>query len=322
MSLDLPLNIDYAWGGMTNLAVDGGGVNTWFDHNRPDYSQNGSLTRYDGAVLTGASPSNCTLSSTCYDGHNGIDFSTDGQTGKPVYAAYSGTVSTLWSSCGNEQRITVDSNTVLQNCHLASYVVTGGSVSIGQLVAYSGNTGNVGPHLHFSVYNSAVSGWPAVDPFGWAGSGSDPWSNDRGYLWSGSYPSFIGGSMTFINSPNLVGTWHSFSDPVEGRTAYYATAGSGAYAWWPLPTYNKSCFGLEVWVPANDATDTSTRYVINYADGTPSATAYVDQNANTSWVTIDPGNGRISSVYVYTNSGSGDIGAERVMSACYNGIFG
>jgi hypothetical protein len=59
-------------------------------------------------------------------------------------------------------------------------VQKGQHVSEGQPIGLSGNTGcTTGPHLHFKVVRitGTNSGQPApVDPFGWEGSGPDPWA--------------------------------------------------------------------------------------------------------------------------------------------------
>jgi murein DD-endopeptidase MepM/ murein hydrolase activator NlpD len=59
-------------------------------------------------------------------------------------------------------------------------VQVGQQVLAGQPLGLSGNTGcSNGPHLHFEVVRltGTNSGQPVpVDPFGWAGSGPDPWA--------------------------------------------------------------------------------------------------------------------------------------------------
>ncbi|MGQ9836372.1 MAG: peptidoglycan DD-metalloendopeptidase family protein [Cyanobacteriota bacterium] len=65
--------------------------------------------------------------------------------------------------------------------HLSQiYVHEGQIVSPEEVIGLSGNSGcSSGPHLHFEVrrLNHTNSGQPAaVDPYGWLGSGLDPWS--------------------------------------------------------------------------------------------------------------------------------------------------
>ena len=75
--------------------------------------------------------------------------------------------------------------------HLDSVNVTlGDSVHAGDVVGFSGNTGcSTGPHLHFAAARVfGRRGEVMIDPYGWNGTGSDPWSIDsRGstsmWLW-------------------------------------------------------------------------------------------------------------------------------------------
>ena len=93
--------------------------------------------------------------------HSGIDFAAD--CGSPVYAAASGDVilSTVAGGYGNQ--LVIDHGiqngfdlTTTYN-HLSSFVVTGGPVDRGQLVAYSGTTGlSTGCHLHFETREDGV----------------------------------------------------------------------------------------------------------------------------------------------------------------------
>jgi murein DD-endopeptidase MepM/ murein hydrolase activator NlpD len=87
--------------------------------------------------------------------HAGIDFAA--YCGSPVYAAASGDVimaTPEGATGGYGNRLVIDHGVGLTTTynHLARFVVTGGPVSRGQLVAYSGTTGtSTGCHLHFET---------------------------------------------------------------------------------------------------------------------------------------------------------------------------
>jgi peptidoglycan hydrolase-like protein with peptidoglycan-binding domain len=84
-------------------------------------------------------------------------------TGTPAYASASGTVQAVNdSSCGTGVVIT-DANSVRHIfCHFSQRVVAGGArVTAGDLVGYTGATGNVtGPHLHFGIKTGSTSRCP------------------------------------------------------------------------------------------------------------------------------------------------------------------
>lgn len=324
--LTLPMQVDYAGNNMPTLAMNGGGVNSWFDHNTPT-GTNGSLTRYDGQVLSNSG--GCSTGWSCYDGHGGIDFNTNGMTGIPVYASDWGTVTTQdQGSTSGGLCIFVQSSGAshlsTQDCHLSGYVVTSGTVSRGQLIAYSGNTGNTtGPHVHFGAWNTGANPWQPVDPFGWSGGGSDPWSYDAGYgyLWQNSPPSFIGGGIYTVN-PSLNAGW--YSGPTDGYGVSYWWTYTNNYgspeqvATWYAPY--SACTAAEVWIPWGNASANPAKYRINFSNAA-SVTANVNQNANTSWYTIrfDPSYGTyITSVVMGDNTGvSGQqIAAARMWFSC------
>jgi murein DD-endopeptidase MepM/ murein hydrolase activator NlpD len=140
------------------------------------------------------------------DGHKGYDWAMP--EGTPLLAAASGIVTRsglgdevycppLGRSTRNRRVVIVHTTAEGQRfavayAHTSSEVVAvGDAVTPGQLLAYSGNTGcSLGPHLHFQVeYHRSTTapgvlgglGVPAVrevavDPYGWAGSGPDPWA--------------------------------------------------------------------------------------------------------------------------------------------------
>ncbi|MEO3844694.1 peptidoglycan DD-metalloendopeptidase family protein [Streptomyces sp. CNZ287] len=96
--------------------------------------------------------------------HTGIDFPVS--YGSEVKAATDGTVTTRYDySYGNMLVLTAADGTETWYAHLDSYAITTGPVQAGDVVAYSGNSGNsTGPHLHFEVH---PGGGSAVDPLAW-----------------------------------------------------------------------------------------------------------------------------------------------------------
>ena len=104
--------------------------------------------------------------------HTGIDFPVS--TGTDVHAVTGGTVSTKWNSYyGNMLILTAPDGTQTWYCHLSAYKVRSGTVKAGDVIAYSGDTGNsTGPHLHFEVH---PNGGAAIDPLPWLlAHGLDP----------------------------------------------------------------------------------------------------------------------------------------------------
>ncbi|MGW0859677.1 peptidoglycan DD-metalloendopeptidase family protein [Streptomyces sp. NPDC002690] len=99
--------------------------------------------------------------------HTGIDFPV--QYGTPVMAATDGTVRTQWNSAyGNMAIVTMEDGTETWYCHLSSTKIRSGSVKAGDVIAYSGSSGNsTGPHLHFEV---RPGGGAAVNPLPWLAS--------------------------------------------------------------------------------------------------------------------------------------------------------
>ncbi|MGP4003706.1 peptidoglycan DD-metalloendopeptidase family protein [Streptomyces sp. 8N706] len=101
--------------------------------------------------------------------HSGIDFPVS--YGTPVMAATDGTVRTQYNiAYGNMAIVTAADGTETWYCHLSSTKIRSGSVKAGDVIAYSGNSGNsTGPHLHFEVH---PGGDAAIDPL--------PWLRDKG----------------------------------------------------------------------------------------------------------------------------------------------
>jgi murein DD-endopeptidase MepM/ murein hydrolase activator NlpD len=237
-ALDLPVDYssypNFATAAQGNIRGEGPGrVNSWFDH---EQGTSDVLKLWNGTVFTqtehavsncqtetGAFIPGCTnirfhncntqpggLGLSCYDGHNGIDFSHDlSQTNEPVFAASPGTVisttvNPLVSYCkegrdkdqscgggfGNQVWIDHGGGYATLYAHLRSVTVTVGvSVTASQPIGIMGDTGHSdGTHLHFGLYyhqnlDGNWTGNEAVDPYGWLGPGPDPWNATSVYLW-------------------------------------------------------------------------------------------------------------------------------------------
>ena len=88
--------------------------------------------------------------------HDGFDIAGYGVNGKPIVAAYSGTVilSQYYWGYGNCVQISHGSGVVTLYAHCSALAVNVGDVvQAGQVIGYVGSTGNsTGPHLHFSLF--------------------------------------------------------------------------------------------------------------------------------------------------------------------------
>jgi murein DD-endopeptidase MepM/ murein hydrolase activator NlpD len=97
--------------------------------------------------------------------HSGIDIAVP--EGTPIRAADSGRVALMGFVGGYGNYTCVQHTASMSTCyaHQSSFATSNGaSVSQGQVIGYSGNTGNsTGPHLHFEV---RINGTP-VDPMGY-----------------------------------------------------------------------------------------------------------------------------------------------------------
>lgn len=113
-----------------------------------------------------------------YEGHSGCDFSTNGKQNQKIVAAESGTViiaKNLDSSYGHYIVIKHDKTTPTGQVLYTLYahnnkllVCEGDYVEKGELIAYSGTTGNsTGPHCHFEIRLGGPSQAFAVDPSDW-----------------------------------------------------------------------------------------------------------------------------------------------------------
>lgn len=140
--------------GSSSSGSAGGSVvsgNGMFTHPIPGYNYLSSGFGYRIHPITGA-----------YKLHAGTDFAAS--TGTAVYAAMGGTVtvSTYSSSAGNYISINHGNGLVTIYMHNSQlFVSVGDTVTKGQNIALSGNTGSsTGPHLHFQVMLNGT----AVEP--------------------------------------------------------------------------------------------------------------------------------------------------------------
>jgi murein DD-endopeptidase MepM/ murein hydrolase activator NlpD len=173
---------------------------SFFDHDLPDYVQDGRIITATGAEATPDAlhqgrdfPAywNPGLRQYIYyDGHNGFDYDISYQ---PVYAAAAGKVvfagleypDAITHGYGNMVLINHQNGYITLYGHFSKVLVKAGQrVRRGQRIGISGNTGHSsGPHLHFTVFHNCSP----TDPYGWSGPGEDPLSSYQGeistYLW-------------------------------------------------------------------------------------------------------------------------------------------
>ncbi len=165
-----------------------------------------------------------------YEGHTGYDF------------PYSHSNEVVAAAGGTLHKVTNAYNTIYidhQNGYFTYYLhmypadtsglVDGQTVTRGQHLGYCGSQGAKGEHLHFTVMN----GVDRVDPYGWSGSGEDPYYTHFGvrneFLWSASgnpapsissvspnpitydaangYQTLIINGANFVNKPTVTLTW-------------------------------------------------------------------------------------------------------------------
>jgi murein DD-endopeptidase MepM/ murein hydrolase activator NlpD len=98
--------------------------------------------------------------------HTGDDYSTSGKVGVPVRASRGGTVHSTGNVWGSSYGLHVVVSHPRKGirvgyCHLSKIKVRPGQkVKKGQILGYSGNTGNsTGPHLHYEERRSPFGYW-------------------------------------------------------------------------------------------------------------------------------------------------------------------
>ena len=179
-------------------------ITSYFDHEYPTYTQNGSTVIYTGQ-----------RGGYSYDGHDAVDYGLNYET---VYASAAGTV-TFAGGSTNYCWVTDQNETALvvtiqhSNGHKTSYwhlnridVSVGQSVSQDQQIAQSGNTGcSTGAHLHFSVRRDVGGTYRLTDPYGWEGGYTEPCTQNSTCA-SSDYLFFIPDTTPPTTSISLSGT--------------------------------------------------------------------------------------------------------------------
>jgi len=208
-----------------------------FDHSSPNYSQSDNrIVSYGGHEATKNCPSPAPVGTPppqagvcdagfglywsydlggwmAYNGHDGIDY---GISYRPVYAAADAD-RVIYSGWTDPQNHTAALGIYVQLHHPNGYITDYGHMSAvavqscatdgcaniphGEMLGISGTTGNsTGPHLHFQL--NAPNGKP-VDPYGWGGTGNDPWPfNQPESLWV-MYPSMVFYGIRALPSGNV-----------------------------------------------------------------------------------------------------------------------
>ncbi|MDX6276766.1 MAG: hypothetical protein QOJ72_894 [Nocardioidaceae bacterium] len=99
--------------------------------------------------------------------HTGLDFA--GPSGSTIVSVAAGTVKSTGyeGAFGNRTIITLLDGTDIWYCHQSRFAVKPGQkVGPGQVIGYTGSTGNVtGPHLHLEVHPNGLGEGHAVDPY-------------------------------------------------------------------------------------------------------------------------------------------------------------
>lgn len=295
------------------------GINSFFDHDYPNYNADNLFIRYDGGTWTNTTY--CTIGVNCYDGHNGADFAL---TYDDVLAADGGLVYTAgWNypncrsgpMCGYGLRIEIqhDNGYTTLYGHLSAAMTNGRRVPAGQVIGTSGNTGNsTGPHLHFGIRDANNR---YTDPFGWQGTGTDPLQTYNGLtswcMWNdGEWANVCGGISHPLtqpaDGPTQIIDDLNYNGFTKGCSAIYpcpywneANIGYNNHMWWTyvngdvLDYHAKwtpnlllpGLYEVYVYTPCINATTWQALYNIATTDGYWSA--YVDQyGLCDQWVTI------------------------------------
>jgi murein DD-endopeptidase MepM/ murein hydrolase activator NlpD len=270
-------------------------LTAYFDHYFPNYAADpdGRVTVYTGEQVANCSP-------YCYRGHSGYDWSMPA--GTPVRAAADGVVEgVVESSTGYGNRVVIrhDNGHRTIYTHLREHrpaqgapafnVVVSQSVRAGDVIGWSGNTGNSsGAHLHFGVYrgpcllnDGRIYERNATDPFGWNGSAPDPLLNypsaGQGHtaacLWRSHDEDPLSCDDVIVEDASagsiVAGRWLT-STRGNGYHMFYTytlTSSDPVSAGWTTPALSAGLYRVYAYVPSQYATARQARYSIWTASG-------------------------------------------------------
>ena len=241
-----------------------------FDHSTPNYTFDNRVLAFTGDVANKncpvpapagtppPQPGVCNAGSggywsyslgdwVFYDGHDGVDY---GISYRPIYAAADAD-QIVYAGWWDPQNHNINLGIYVRLHHSNGYNTYYGhmsSVSVqacsppgctfvphGEMLGISGTTGNSsGPHLHLTVRNPAGK---SVDPYGWRGSGADPWvNNQRESLWV-AFPSLVfSGARIYPSGPAL-------SYPPAAATGIIVDDGSLGFDETPAECWNDIAAG-------------------------------------------------------------------------------
>lgn len=277
-------------------------VTAYFDHDDPNYAGDGYNWIYNGERVPATGYPSCTGEPYPYDGHDGWDWGMGEWT--DILAAAAGEIVLSeddWGGYGHTIIISHDNDYHTMYAHLRQRLVqVGNSVTAGQHIGESGDTGSPGSyHLHFGVRHGGYANTTyATDPFGWRGSGRDPLFDYNGKesscLWAGVPGDDISCADIIVedDAPDEPydtwmewGTWFDSTNGNGYREHHtYSWDYPSSYAYWLPVIPAQGYYQVYAFVPPISSRTTHAEYLVR---GIPEETAYRDQSgAAPRWMSL------------------------------------